>query len=329
MRILIYLFVVLSITSTKAQSWIKTKGVEGGEIENFQTNESILVLTVKSKGLFMSTDFGAQWNCIIQKPIADFFLNGNDLVAVARDSLYFSTDNCNSFLKRHFPYNYYGAKIYYNKGIIYAFSYMVQKISSDTGKTWTNITYNFKLMSQNDTVWYCDYNGFSKSYNKGQTWEQDTVIKNSVRAIVSEGLKAWVVANNRLYYTYNAGQSWTIILEGGYPYAMNMVRRVNNVLYVSDQSNIIRSFNNGLSWDTLPANQPYSALVHTNFCIAGNYYFKAGNGIHVSTDGINWQRSNKGLLFSRISKLYSRGNMLVSQQNSDAGYYSQELAFFH
>src|SRR5688572_24428176 len=98
-----YLFCFLGLLHIRfaAQNWVKTSGPGGGTVTVATANQSIVVIALKDKGLYFSTDLGNSWQpTVVRKSIRGLNMENNLIVATTDDSLYYSTNKCQTFTKR-------------------------------------------------------------------------------------------------------------------------------------------------------------------------------------------------------------------------------------
>jgi photosystem II stability/assembly factor-like uncharacterized protein len=148
-----------------------------------------------------------------------------------------------------------------------------------------------------------DYKGVFRSYDNGETWEEiivDTtvpyLIYNTVNRDINQVL--YLGTNGRAYRSFDDGNNFENILEtGDHIFTINF--NDNNDIYVGGWCGVIRSTDNGNTWDTI-CSGTLRYFSDIDFGLNGEIYLagrsfvvgSGGGGFYRSLDnGITWENT--------------------------------------
>lgn len=306
-KVYIFLIALLANFVSFAQVWDKLPGPAGGNADAILSNDSVILTGIKDKGLYCSYDLGVSWSQKIpQCNIKSLLLDNNLIVAVAVDSLYYSTNNFHTFTARQLP-NEAGAT-YVHNGCIYMSGYWCGNTqSSDTGLTWTSLPFGFGQMSISDSVWYVNGSAQNISRDNGLTWVSDTLV-HYANFIKSDSNEVWLGHGKILYHSVDYGLSWVATYTA--PFDIFNFLKAGSVLYMSgSQQNLSRSFDNGITWETFSDNFFPHYFNHFT-SISGKILKTTELGIYSSTNGFVWSLSCDGIYHANIENMEIKGNYL-------------------
>jgi hypothetical protein len=302
-----------------SQNWEKLSGPYGATVERVVSNGSVTAISVKDRGLFYSTNNGDTWTpTMIRKKVYSLMVENTTFVAFTDDSLFYSSDNCQTFNKK--PKVLEGSCGYMKNGVIYSSGYWSgHKVSYDMGTSWHPLSFNFCYLQITDSAWYSNYKSFSVSRDNGITWTQDFTFTSPAQSIATYSNHVWAATADKVFHSNDYARTWTVQYTTPSSYYLT-IKYDRDTLYLSNKSEILRSTDLGVTWQTLPAIQPALANYHTDFCVANGTLYKVGDGVHRSTDKIHWVSANKGLNYKTIQKLTAEGNLLIYNTWGEMGY---------
>ncbi|MCE5223970.1 YCF48-related protein [bacterium] len=150
--------------------------------------------------------------------------------------------------------------------------------------------------------------------------------------------KIWAgTFNGGLFLSKDFGESWNQIksstLLSSYVYSILVDRKNTNVIYIGTNRTILKSNNQGESWNTLnlgTEDKPVGNILTIEQDWADPNIIYAGtdsSGVYVSKDGgESWFPSQNGLPFRTINQLYAiphQKNILIAATNGDGCYLSE------
>lgn len=171
-----------------------------------------------------------------------------------------------------------------------------------------------------------EFHGLFRSWDCGNTWEflQVDSISEYVNIFTirynSEGI-LFVGANGAIYRSYNDGDSFTKVYTNG-----DNILKINfsplNEIYAAGWTNIIRSSDNGNTWDTLIGGNNCRFFSDIDFGLNGQIYAVGwsfaplGGGFYRSLDhGISWENIGITDLPLQSLRVNNDGVIIVGQDD--------------
>ncbi len=336
------------------KTYPKNSGFNYPEITNFSIyQDSSLIATTHHGGFYVSKlDTMSKWdqfNAGIESTILNLMTSDNQNIVVVsgKNTIYYTTDNGQSWKKIDFPYSseiviaikiengtlYLGTK----SGNLYS--------SSDLGKNWEEnntldkgISITAIDVKDNAIVIGTEENGIYYSSDNGQSWKSFP-IKNKYSSLYFSNL---YTQNNIIYaaeyyqgilYSTNNGNKWirTKFYETSTDIFIKDITVKDSLIFVSTENKgLFLSCDKGMTWNK--ANTGLSALETEDFTWIQDTLFVATiNGIFASTDkGKNWLPRNNGLQTNGFKKIfYNNGRLFISNYGTGKWhvYYSDDNGF--
>ena len=311
-NISILLFIITLFVQVARAQWVSVGPARGGFVYDICAFGSYVFICDYENGIFRSTDNGTSWETVntglTHKYIRCLAVKGNCIYAG-------------------------GEKRYEDEAGGFFF------LSSDSGKTWKNISSGFPTLQYatdihsievcGNSIYAVTYNdnGVLRSTDDGTTWTRgdsglvnpfDTLIydgnRREITDIAASGDTVFAASGDDLFISYDSASSWTALstegLEGG---DVTSLALPGNDLYVGTPHGYYKSTNGGADW-------PAGNFKLANMCIMylaskGDTIFatdEPGGGmgpphLYRSIDnGINWNSIKK--FNGGISTLHVRGD---------------------
>jgi photosystem II stability/assembly factor-like uncharacterized protein len=241
------LFLILLFVQVATAQWVSTGPTRGGYVFDMCALGSYVFLSDYENGIFRSTDNGASWETVnsglTNKFIRAFAVKGTSIFAGGEE----------------WYDNEYGEFFF---------------ISSDSGKTWKNISSQFpalqywplihsiEVCGNNIYMVTNNGNGVLRSTDNGTTWTPgdsglvypfDTVVYNGNRFAITEvavgGDTVFAASGNKLFISYDSASSWTALASWGFDsgYVTSLALTVSN-LFVGTHKGYYKSTNQGANW---------------------------------------------------------------------------------
>ncbi len=302
-------YLVLCYANLSAQ-WVSLNGPYGGYVEELLSNEDY-VFANKSSGLFRSADAGLHWERCDTAVNNTTVIDQQHLLRKTADSKGFrySSDNGDHWQEVPLPNQANVAYHFAVKDGIIVFTYG-NKIyrSADQGQNWQGLQINGEPFH-----WYsflkttgnriCLGNRSRLLYSDdGLNWNYiSAVYGDEDRVFTSLFLKDSLVLaqiENTVWRSVNAGLNWEQAISpptGGFVgYMTADFVSVNDTLFASTSRKLLRSDDNGLSWDFVnPDGSSYDNLASFDHALFGGGVLF---GVEVSTDlGQHFHTSNTDL----------------------------------
>ena len=303
------LIIILNAGKLPAQ-WVQTNGPYVGDCYCFANSENTLYAGT-SDGVFMSTDFGSNWNAINK----GLELTSISALVVKGQYLFAGTKSSESGYT----------------GIVYR--------SSDKGMTWidTKIPTVSSIASMivrgTDLFVGTSANGVYRSTNNGISWTNIGCLDLNITALAVSGnyLFAGSYTSYGVYRTSDNGQNWAAINSGFSSWqnsalVVDSSQKGTTNLLAGNAQGIYKSTNNGTNWYSIN-----SALYSfTSICIPpqsnGVTNIFAGTnsvGVYLSSNyGTSWTRVCQGLFDLNIFSLINIGPYLFAGTSNGGVYRS-------
>ena len=282
------------------------------------------------KGLLLSNDSAVTWseihNGLPDTTIRSIAVNGSTLFVGTAVGLYHSSDKGHTWGKIPFDTVYgYINSVLLNGANVFVGTDRALIVSKDNGATWLDIhtgynstTYFGQLAANGDKMFANTSRGMLASSNNGVNWSAiNSGLTNCyVPSIVVNGTNIYAIGGSTgLSVSKNNGVSWNPITIG-LPYdRISSVVASNTHILVSTDRNVLRSTDNGFTWNAIDTIKQGSYFNVRGW--SGEYLFATGldSGVYRSIDnGENWIVVNNGLpKTSLISTfLISGTNLFIS-----------------
>ncbi|MEP7318099.1 MAG: hypothetical protein ABI921_05150 [Panacibacter sp.] len=203
--------------------WVQTQGPPGINVNVFFNEDSILLAGTSSKGAFISLNNGATWS------VTGSGLENTSVLSFLRDTtyLYAGTD----------------------KGVFR---------SANNGTTWVAANNGIETQTINNMVIGGGYlfagtsgQGVYRSADQGNTWQNangNALNYSQIYAMCYINNRLIVEADNYLFYTLNAGNSWFADQGNTAFFVIKHFLVLGNTLLASARNGIFRSTNGGNTW---------------------------------------------------------------------------------
>jgi len=317
-------------------------------------NDSIIFAGTSSTatGSYFSTDDGVTWSYVSNWPgwgyiNAMTFLNDNIYIATWFGEIYGSSDNGNNWFDGNSGLTGISIESMYGENdLLYAGSegggiY----VSKDFGVSWQqsnksmNATEIRSLVSDGENIYATTFgNGVWSSSDKGDNWNSfNTGLSHyNITSIAIQDTLLWLGA-----YEYLASKSggcylYDLIL-GQWKSSFGSINilditTTDSMIFISSTSQIIRSEDFGLYWQSAGNGLPSSyisemLITDTNMFVVISYYPAYGGGIFRSENyGDSWYAVNNGLpQYTSLTSVISVDSMLISSSNDSGVYISYDL----
>jgi photosystem II stability/assembly factor-like uncharacterized protein len=302
-KFIIILIVLFSGFNTSNSQWVRVNQfTNGGIVQDFADNGSIIYAAVIGEGIYKSTNNGLNWF------LPDTALQTYNLNAiVAKDSFVFIASNVGLFKSSNFGNNW--VKIFNTN------SYSLTIISLN------NINYVFAGIGVN----------IYKSSNWGNNWIliNNGLPKNSMSYCLTstnEYVYSGIVASDTfgIFKTTNLGNNWTYITPNVNGYTKYIFSNNNLIL----GGGVIISTNFGNNWRNIPEISNVLGLFgFSSFGIRDIFVASWSKGFFLSNDtGQTWILKNDGLFSLYVTALRRFNNFLFLSTNYDYSIYRRPIS---
>jgi len=310
----IFLFTFYSLSA----QWEPMNGPLGGSINDLVQNEFYQFAST-SNGLYRSDDNGRTWERILiglgsNYSTGKMAIRQSQLVVLASSSisgeskvyLVKSDDNGNSWTTITLPDVNYWADIAINPYGIYISDNHLW-VSTDQGQTWNHSSlYNVGpgLIQYNDQIFVGVYHTIFKSKTDADEWSGIEVdgLNWGIHTIqIFDSILFVRDETEKLLISDDGGESWTYSLQPSYwGYEVNFIK-INDAFYGCKFDNILKSEDNGLTWDSIGTETAIRKMIVVgDTIIAGT----SGKGIIRSMDsGLSFKPFNKILVASSVDAM--------------------------
>jgi len=354
----------ISIEPISAQTWEPTNGPYGGSIQCFIENSSYLFAGssggVFSKGIFRSSDHGANWTTIntglntsgTGKDITALAVSGPNVIASTGQGIYYSANNGNTWTISSYA-GVYMPNVFYNVGSdLFAGGMSGLYVSNDNGLTWTSQNEGFQGITppavpeirsfiMNGTTLYAGtyHKGIFRSTDNGLTWTTvngglGTVAQINNRAFSTLGLSGTDVfagtTGSGVFRLINNGNAWTREISGlpssGNVFVHSLLVK-DSYIYIATTTGLYRSNNSGtISW-LLQTISPSDLSVVKLFQSGADIFSSTNKGPYISVDNlVNWTSASNGMLGLLVDGITTAGGTdMFASMNSGNFYRSSDF----
>ncbi|MCF8461412.1 MAG: T9SS type A sorting domain-containing protein [Flavobacteriales bacterium] len=263
-RILLILFLYLTVTQTITAQWTITTGPAQPNVVSVSTSGTNTFAAAGAAVSYTSNN-GTNWTLVsngLSGPIHSVATKGTDVFAGAGGGAVFQ--------------------------------------SSNNGTNWTNTStglpsYDVRSLTVSGTDIYAGTFGVYKSTNSGLLWTKLNQTWNAfvLSIAVSGNTILAATPSAGIYMSSSGGAGWSQV-NNGLPTAINAVLIVGTTLLAGTSSGLYISTNGGSSWTATTVTDGIGSLtaVGTNVFAGGS----SGGGVFLSTDGgSSWAAINNGL----------------------------------
>lgn len=309
-------FVLRSVDS--GESWVSLTLPPDYKGALFVDNNDRVFLG-SSLGIFSSTDHGSTW----QESSAD----ARWVISFAQDSagsryagtvsagIYRSTDGkiwnrCNQGLVASRPRVVCESP----SGALFASSIDGIQISRDDGETWATLDSIARggsapaIVNSRGHIFAAGVSGMIRSTNDGTSWttlspDVSSFFVSALAVSSSDAIFAGT-SNGEVFRSTDEGLRWTRVLSAsGFSSVDAMLMHPNGTLYVNRNNTVLRSRDNGNTWQE-GNSSPSQSITSFGFSQNGAILAATYAGIYVSRDGgETWMESNSGLFETFVSSL--------------------------
>jgi len=260
-------------------------------------------------GVFRSTNSGINWisvnNGLTNIQINRLFINNSQILAASDSGVFRSTNYGNNWVKIGFNYNRITEVNVTPSGVIIA-AVTGEGIyrTTNNGINWVNSSGGFNCnavisIAFTGNIIYAGlaYRGLMRSTDGGNSWSKAANgFKGFDCELVYTAPNGYIFAqsDSGFFRSTNSGNNW-VMLWGPYGRFNTIVSNQNGHLFASGSypvSGVMRSTDNGASWDTPDPN--FQASVYALCISPGGVLFAgtSGGGVYRSTNnGTNWIQS--------------------------------------
>jgi len=352
----------LSIEKTKGQNWEPTNGPYGGPVNCFSENSAYLFAGttggVFAKGIFRSSDHGANWTAVntglnssgMGKVITALAVSGPNVIASTGQGIYYSANNGDTWsISSYAGTN--NPNVFYNVGTdLFAGGLSGLYISTDNGLTWTAQNSGFQGIAppavpeirsfvMNGTVLYTGTyrKGIFRSTDNGLTWTTvngglGTAIQINNRAFSTLGVSGTDVfsgtSGSGVFRLINNGTTWTREITGlpssGNVSVLSLLIK-DTYIYITTSAGIYRSNNSGaISW-SLQAVTPVELIFGTLFLSGMDIFAATNKGVQISNDNtVTWTTASHGMLGLVVTSITTAGGtdlFAATESGASAGFF--------
>lgn len=312
-------FVVLSLflilKFTLSAQWILTNPVTTSVFKIIEKENKLFAAGYG--GLFVSTNDGASWAKVTSKTppkmysqkdvINNLMLDNNTLyITGSFNGIYKSTDEGINWTLVNPIYN---NVLDVRKNDVFCKGSKEFFYSSDTGKTWKDITKNLSStlfsnvtqLAKTGSSVHLMYEGkLFKTDNYGITWDTNTVIKDSIYYLCRDSSKLIALTKNNIYQSTDNGINWTKnILPEENPSTISAFGSMQ-FLYFENTRTIYKSSSSGLFWEKLPIERSvFWSTPH-----GGNYLTQYNKKLILNKKGYLIATSSFGVSVSKDNGLF-------------------------
>ncbi len=199
--------------------------------------------------------------------------------------------------------------------------------SSDNGQSWTAVNnglsgqFIYSLAAIGNTVFAGTRDGVFMSDNAGASW---VARKNGMPA--NSRMYTLLAVNTVLYggsadgvlRSTDLGNTWTLSTNGFSvkPYVYSLVAQGNSILAGTQNTGIMKSIDNGISWISSATGIPAATTTGTLYVINSTELLAGtdgADGLYASTDqGATWKPSNSGINGLRVFALEGGNNIIYA-----------------
>jgi len=302
------------VSSDKGESWsAANNGLSSLRIRSLAARNGVVFAGTEDNGIFRSTDKGAHWTGVNTglpvrsdnfNPVDGLAMYGSTVFCSFEEGIYISGDNGDQWKKTgsQFTFSFSSTESRIYASCFFGGSF----VSTDTGKTWQDISENLPSESGkpvlstiecNDmifcTVWQ---EGLYRSSDNGITWStvSTEATGNEIYTLmVSDGVLYAGTEGNGIFRSTDNGITWLPVDCGTNPGTIHTIVPHGNLLFAGCyNAGILRSEDEGLSWTTANSGvicTGITGMVFENDVLAAT----TGNGtIFESNDmGMIWKNS--------------------------------------
>jgi photosystem II stability/assembly factor-like uncharacterized protein len=348
---LLYILIVLIISSKSNAQWVQTNGPYGGDVLSLAVSGTNIFAGTRESGVFRSTNNGTSWSAVnvgfpwMPQARALVVSGTNIFVGLNGNGVYLSTDNGNSWnaVNNGLPANsaifslaISGTNIFagtVNGGGIY--------LSTNNGTNWTavnnglpadtmSIQANTLTASNNNIFLGTATDGVFRSTNNGSNWIYCGFKDTTIYSIAVSGEYIFAGSwNCGIFRSNNNGASWTMINNGLNVISVNsFLVSGTNIFAGTGTGGIFLSTNNGSNWTPVNSGLPTNYFVQSLSLSSdekNNENILAGtsSGVFISTNnGVNWTEANLGLTGVSLNSLIVSGKNLIAGTGSSGIFLS-------
>jgi photosystem II stability/assembly factor-like uncharacterized protein len=325
------------LSSDNGESWSPiNNGMSNSDVRCLALHGNNIFAGTNREGVFLSTDIGITWNKI-NEGMRTTLINGlkvigNDIFAATVDGIFLSSDSGTYWKNNSFGLREFYVNCVENIGnVLLAGTQKGIYISQDKGLNWKisnfdSTTSVLSLKSDNDTI-YAGTNGkgLFKSTDFGVTWNPifntiNSNRSNDIYSLLKSDSNIITGTGNGVYLLNIFTNKWKSANSGITTNTstinsnIDCIATIGNTIFASSESGrIVRSTNNGISWEKADSGIVKRQLRFIK-AIGKTLYAEVGDiGVFHSTDyGNTWISPN--ILIKNIN-IYTQ-NLFAGNENS-------------
>ncbi len=301
MKKLIYLVIILAITTSLKAQWLPSNGPYGGNVKCFFSPSTLLYAGTEGNNVMMSGNNGITWTSASSVGLTNSVIN----CFIQRGANYFLGTNGGVFLSTNTGFTWFAVNSgLYNSTVntflsidqnLYAGTTGGLFVTSDNGASWQSTGYNItnpnitSLLMYNGTMFAGTFGGgVFKSTDNGASFSTANfgLINQNVNVLLLSGTTIYAGASalngaDGIYKSTNNGASWIsigLLNIGVYSLMIN-----STYLYAGTNTGVHRTLLTGGAWTALPdiGNQVVKALTSSG----SNLVAGSAEGIFLSSNG--------------------------------------------
>ena len=340
----ISLLLLICMCSRMVQAqWEKTSGPPGINVNAFFSSGSLLFAGTSSKGVMVSSDRGATWAAankgMENTTVLSFAKDNTYLYAGTNNGVYRSPDNGVSWVAANNGIQTQRVtNMIIGGGFLFAGT-AGQGVfrSSNQGNTWANANGGALDFSSIYAMCYVNNiliveadNYLFKTRNAGNSWfvDQGNTAFFVIKHFLVLGDTILASARNGIFHSFNGGITWSKFqpLLADEQTELLGFSFFNRVVYTCDKRGMLRSFDTGRTWTSIPASGlRFGTRFYNHFVKSGNSFLMGMDelGIFRTTDtGHTWKQSITGLppLSSIDNSLLNIHDTIFTGTHSDGVY---------
>lgn len=325
MKLLFLIFFLISVYHSALAQWEPMGGPYGGSVNDLVQNEFYQFAST-SNGLYRSDDSGRTWSRLVIGLGPDYTasfmaIHQNQIVVYAgsphtgewKNYLVKSDDYGISWTVLNKPETPNYLTIAINDYGIYVADFTHLWVSTDQGLTWniSSLPRGRELSQYNDQIYIGVYKTIFRSASDADEWSE-IVVDGMTSAINTFQVFDSVILvrdeYGKLLVSDDGGETWTNSVIPSYWGAQINFIKINDAFYGYRFDDILRSEDNGLTWDSIATQAGIrKMIVAGDTIIAATYSY----GILRSTDlGVSFQSHNLILDAARVEAIEADQNYL-------------------
>ncbi|MGB3948771.1 MAG: PKD-like domain-containing protein, partial [Bacteroidia bacterium] len=321
--------ILLLVPFAKAQ-WTQTNGpYANSSVLCFATDGTNLFAGTQNSGIYLSTDFGANWilksDGLNFQSVRTMLINGSNIYTATAGGLYLSSDNGANWTFKLSGGFYSSSSLVVNGTTFIAASNGGIYRSTNGGANWTSVSgalLNATLAVVGNNFIAATSSGVYKSTDDGITWNLVNNTLTNVQAFKASGTNLYAgTTGSGVYLSTDYGSTWTAKNTGLTNLNITSFEFNGTDLYAGCSAGVFNTSNSGASWTAV--NSGIASTTVNALAIMGAQIFAGTNntGVYQTGNfGASWSASNNGLVTSDVRALGFNGANLFAGSNGTGAF---------